>query len=181
MNRFTKKQILIGGLILLIVINLAALGTFIYQNYQQERQLPPPPDKNRVQRDFREHNGPDRDRFSYFFRNKLDLNDKQFSKLRELRRKNHNDQIRIRKEIEEKTEEMMKELSSKKPDKKKLENINKEIGKLHMELNKVTIDHFLNLKENLNPDQRKELNKLIERMSKHRKFHRHGKRRMHNR
>ncbi|GEM_PF-719981 len=38
MNKLTKKQLMIGALILLFAINLAALGTIIYQNYQANQQ-----------------------------------------------------------------------------------------------------------------------------------------------
>ena len=41
MNKLTKKQLLVGALILLFAINLAALGTIIYQNYQSNQSIQP--------------------------------------------------------------------------------------------------------------------------------------------
>jgi len=179
MNRFTKKQLLIGGIILLVVINLAALGTLLYNNYEKQSKIPPPPPRRyEKKRNIRECES-NQDRFAPFNKKRLNLDQEQFETFKELRRESQMEQTKIRKKIENRTEEMMKELSSEHPDEKKLDTINKEIGELHMELNRITIQHFSNIKKELNPNQKEELNKLIYKMSEHRKHHMQERRRVH--
>ena len=178
MDKFTKKQILVAGLIFLIVINLAALATFLYQNYKSEQEIPPPPverfRQNRPHHDFRSSH---HDRFEPFIKNRLNLDKKQFNTFKDLRQKSLQEQVQIRENIRIKTDEMMKELASDKPDRKQLKSINKEIGQLHMKLNQITIDHFIEMKDQLDEKQRAELNKLIENMSEHRRHQMRGKNR----
>ncbi len=172
MNRFTKKQLLIGGLVLLIVINLAALATFIYQNSKVDNeQSTRTPEFN----ERREKLGPGMhdNRFSYFLKNRLDLSDKQFEQFREIRRTTSSEQQAIKKQIHSEMDKMMKELASDNPDKEKLKEINGKLGDLHQELNMILIEHFTEIRNICNAEQRKKLNKLIRKIPERRNHSMH--------
>ncbi|MBS3807758.1 MAG: hypothetical protein KGY60_09665, partial [Bacteroidales bacterium] len=104
MNKLNRKQLLIGALILLFAINLAALGTIIYQNYQSnqnppgvsrfqpgDRPLPSgkgtpgrrTPDRRMRTSDPAERPGTGR-RFDHFVRERLELDERQYRQYQEL-------------------------------------------------------------------------------------------------
>ena len=187
MNKLTKKQLLIGGLILLFVINLAALGTIIYQNqkYKETAKEEEYPEKawnesrkGEREKDFR-HKGHKDDnynkrrgnRFDHFIKDELNFDENQFSKFLDLREKNKQKQHNIVRKLSQKREEMMKELSAKNPDTTKLEQIAKQIGNLHEELKKGTIEHFIRVKAICSPSQEEKFNELIQKMEKHKERH----------
>ncbi|MGM0531374.1 MAG: periplasmic heavy metal sensor [Bacteroidota bacterium] len=192
MNRFTKKQILIGALILLFVINIVALGTIIYQNYQHKWNQPSfpveKPDWSERNRDSDEWStrrkgkdgwpgkndslqrkrGPQEGRgFEYFIKRRLQLDQEQFRKFRKLHKENMESMKGIAKELGQKRDTLMKELAGEDPDSTKMNRLAREIGALHTQLKKNTIDHFTTMKNLCGPEQREELNKMIMEMSQH--------------
>ncbi|MFP4526073.1 MAG: Spy/CpxP family protein refolding chaperone [Bacteroidales bacterium] len=178
MNKYTKKQLLIGGLVLLVVINLAALGTVLYNNYQQkqnqseeigERRYP-----NKTQSDSIRH--PKRgDHFGQFIKEKLNFDKNQYNEFSEIRRRNRQKQMSLHKKMQEKRNRMMEELASDQPNEDKLLEINDSITEIQSELNKVLINYFKEVREICNPEQREEFNKLIRDMHERRhKQHRHS-------
>jgi Spy/CpxP family protein refolding chaperone len=183
MNKLTKKQLLIGGLILLFVINIAALGTIIYQNqkYNNERNFrEEEPERSwrdsrrekrydrRMHEDRDDRSRPGRgNRFDYYLKDELNFNETQFDKFLELRTKNKEAQHLIVEKLAQKRKEMMKELSSADPDSALLKEIAKEIGDLHEDLKTKTIEHFMEVKTICNPSQKEKFNTLIRRMEKH--------------
>lgn len=187
MNKLTKKQLLIGGLILLFVINIAALGTIIYQN--QKYKAPAKEEeyserswrenrKGKKEKDFRHKGHKDDDykkrrgnRFDHFIKDELNFDEDQFSKFLDLREKNKEKQHNTVRKLSLKREEMMKELSAENPDTTELKQIAKQIGNLHEELKKGTIEHFIQVKAICNPSQKKKFNELIQKMEKHKGQH----------
>lgn len=183
MNKLTKKQLLIGGLILLFVINIAALGTIIYQNHkykaptkEEEYSKRPWHDKDKEERgkDFRHKGHKDEDhekrkgnRFDHYIKDELDFNEDQYSEFLELRKKNKEKGHTIVKKLSQKREEMMAELATENPDTAKLKQIAEQIGNLHEQLKKGTIKHFIQVKSICNPTQKEKLNELIQKMEKH--------------
>mgnify|MGYP006288101235 CR=1 FL=1 len=181
MNKLTKKQLLIGGLILLFVINIAALGTIIYQNQKYNNVIQSSTDTKREWRDERhrdrdrgrrDHDKPHKhdypNRFDRYLKQELDLNDDQFSEFLEIREDNKEKQHAIVKKLSEKRSELMNELSSETPDTTKLQEISQEIGGLHKKLKETTIEHFMRLKTICSPVQKEKLNDMIQRMENHR-------------
>jgi len=187
MNKLTKKQLLIGGLILLFVINIAALGTIIYQNQKykattDETEYTERPwhndDKRKREKEYSHKGRRDEfrekrrgNRFDHFIKDELNFNEEQFSKFLDLREKNKEEQHSIVRKLSQKREEMMKELSAQNPDTTKLKQIAKEIGTLHEELKKGTIKHFIRVKAICNPSQKEVFNELIQKMEKHKERH----------
>jgi len=177
MNRLTKKQLIIGGLILLFVINLAALGTIIYQNYKDQRPQAPFLDKRERNQQFNPHderknrNRPDMDSrfphgkgFDYYMREKLKLNDSQFQTFKRLKRENVQEIRKIVDSLQAKRYEMTVELSKPKPDEEKLHQIASEIGIMHRNLKLSTINYFVNLRKELSPEQMEYFNDMIQKM-----------------
>ncbi|MFO8235938.1 MAG: hypothetical protein R6U04_11105 [Bacteroidales bacterium] len=170
MNKYTKKQLLIGGVILLVVINLAALGTFLYQNYQEKQSSTEYLSKKQ---EYRRH-APDSmkypragDHFGRFLKNKLNFDEEQFNEFNKLRAKTKEKQFNLHKKIKEHRSEMMEELASDSPDEEKLHEINDSITTMQSDLNKILFNYFQKVREISNPDQRETFNQMIKEMHKH--------------
>ena len=167
MNYFTKKRLIIWTVIILVVLNISTLATFLY-----ERKLncaPPPVQSASENQRFREIN--------WFMREDLGLNPSQTNKIYRLRRENYLDSKKILVSLDEKRKEMLTELQKENPDQQKLDQIAVEIGNLHRDLKKVTIQYFLNIKKICSPEQQVKLNKLFRDMEyyhEHRNRNRHG-------
>lgn len=185
MNKFTKKQILIGGLILLFVINLAALGTVIYQNYRYKWDKPSGffgrndwPSEERQKRgrwmedkDKFQDKGKDTGHgFEYYIKKRLNLDEEQFEKFQTMSEENMQSLWNIAHELSQKRDTLMKELSMEDPDTVMMKRLADEIGDLHTQLKKNTINHFMQMKKLCRPEQRDELNEMIMEMSHHGKF-----------
>jgi len=177
MNKLTKKQLIIGALIFLFVINLAALGTIIYQNYKYQRpgrdffldnerneQFHRNRDWRNSRRPGMKQEHPRRQGFDFYMRRKMDLSDEQFDTFRELKRENARRIRKIVDSLQVKRSEMKVELAKPEPDEEKLRQIASEIGHLHKELKLSTIDHFMTMKKVLNPEQMEHFNEMIQKM-----------------
>ena len=188
MNNITKKQLLIGALILLFVINIAALGTIIYQNYQDNQQSSPPypPEqrewlKERLQKN-RRPDKPERiDRqarenirgFEYIVKRRLQLDEDQFEQFRSISFNTRKKQRDIARLLNQKRDSLMQELTKEQPDSIKMHQMASEIGELHTKLKTQTIDHFTQLKALCRPEQIERLNRMIMEMT-HRSRHKPG-------
>jgi len=192
MNDLNKKQLLIGGLILLFAINLAALGTLIYQNYQRNQQ-------EQIVNDFQPANRPGHPgrtnlpsgrsdqrpsgksmdtmepgsnlgtgrRFDKYVREQVKLDEQQYRQYRELMGKTRQEQRNIAMKLSEKRNQLMQELAADEPDQQKLEELASDIGALHRQLKINTIDHFNAFKSICRPDQMDSLRQLMRNMSHH--------------
>lgn len=155
MNTTTKKTLLIGTIIILIVINISALATIFYNN------------KIRPHRSAETNNLTDEARtrgMHRFMREQLNLTDGQYAQFQEINRTNMTKVHNIASELNNKRIEMMNEIAKKNPNLKILDDIAYDIGSLHYELKKVTIHHFLELKEICTPEQQDSLQKIFIRL-----------------
>ncbi|MEE4198369.1 MAG: periplasmic heavy metal sensor [Bacteroidales bacterium] len=156
MNTVTKKHLIIGLIIFLVVVNIAALSTILYRN----RNLPQPVDQDYIQfRQRVEEQGMYR-----FFRDELQLTPEQFNRFREMNEKNRTASRRIARELHIQRVAMVEEISKENPDPGKLDSIAHEIGKLHYELKRNTFEHFLALKAICNEEQQEKLQHMYMRM-----------------
>lgn len=177
MNKYTKKQLLIGGLVLLIAINLAALGTVLYNNYQQKHKQYEEIEERR----FLNKNQHDsirrpekRDNFGRFIKDRLDFDKNQYNEFSGIRSQTRQKQMTLHNKMQAQRNRMMEELASDHPNDDKLLEINDSITYIQSELNKVLINYFKEVREICNPEQREEFNKLIREMHEHRHMqHRH--------
>ncbi|HAF28415.1 MAG TPA: hypothetical protein DCG75_05140 [Bacteroidales bacterium] len=152
MNTKTKKSLLIGSIILLIVINISALSTIYYKS----KILPK---KNIELNKMKEEvhiRGMHR-----FIKEQLNLSESQFIKFQEISNINMTNSQKIMSKLNDKRLEMINEIAKKNPNTEILDRIAHEIGDLHYELKKSTINHFLQLKDICNEEQQEDLQKLF--------------------
>lgn len=152
MNKTTKKTLLIGTIIVLIVINISALATIFYHNKMRPHRVV---EMNNIQ-DEAQTRGMHR-----FMREKLNLSDDQYSQFQKINRDNMIKVHNIASELSKKRVKMMNEIAKKNPNLKILDDIAYDIGSLHYELKKVTINHFLELKQICTPEQQDSLEKIF--------------------
>ena len=96
-----------------------------------------------------------------FFRDQLNLEQDQIDVFRELNRNFNRKAQQITMDLEVLRIDMVKELGEKNPDTNKLEIIADKIGKLHAELKQVTIEYYLAMNEQCNPEQKEKLNEIF--------------------
>jgi hypothetical protein len=144
MNSNIKKQVLIGVIILLVIINLSALITIIFHNKQENNQL--------TQEEFIRED-PRQKGMNYYLRDELNLSNEQFDSFQNINKQYFKESKDIASNLHNKRILMLEEIANKDPNLKNLDQIAKEIGDLHYELKLNTIDHFLALKSICNEEQ----------------------------
>ncbi|MFP4024758.1 MAG: Spy/CpxP family protein refolding chaperone [Thiohalospira sp.] len=157
MNTKTKKHLIIGLIIFLVAVNIAALSTIIYRN----RAMPQPIVESNYEQ-FRQR--VDEQGMYRFFKDELQLSPEQFNRFREINEDNRQQSREIARKMHIKRLEMVEQISKENPDNKKLDQIALEIGTLHYELKRNTYHHFLELKEICNQEQQEKLQHLFMRM-----------------
>jgi IS30 family transposase len=105
--------------------------------------------------------------FNRFIKRRLQLDQQQYEQFQLLHRENIQSMQQIARELNQKRDSMMRELTREKPDTGELNRFAREIGNLHTQLKKNTIDHFTKMKELCRPEQRDELNRMIMEMAQH--------------
>ena len=155
MDTKTKKTLLIGTIILLIVINVSALATIYYNSKIRIKKLA---EMNNLKEEVQIRG------MHRFIREELKLTDEQFKQFKGITITNMKISHEIVIELNKKRLDMMNEIANVNPNMKTLDNIASDIGSLHYELKKTTISHFLELKEICNDDQQESLQKIFMQM-----------------
>jgi Spy/CpxP family protein refolding chaperone len=150
MNIFTKNRMLVGAVILLAALNLAILGTVFFQR----KPIAPPPTSFEADR---------MPRHSRMIAMELNLSPEQEAKLEELRKvyakQTQDNKISLRDHYRM----IMRELSAEIPNEHFLDSVAIEIGRLHMEQQRSTIEHFLTLREVCSFEQYEKLQQIFKR------------------
>ncbi len=135
-----KKNLVILFLILLTIVNIAALVTFVYHRFQPRPPLLSmhPPDKP-----------------ENFIRRELNLNEEQTKQFEAHFDKFKMEMDPILDSLRAKRAELTEEMAAGEPSVAKLDRMAGEIGALEVRLQKKTITHMLETKAFLNPDQQK--------------------------
>lgn len=150
MNIFTKNRLLVGAVILLAALNLATLSTLGFL---------------RVKPKLNPESSDTRPRFNHgkMIASELNLSPEQEAKFETLR-KDYAEQTRTnRMSLQENYRIIMKELSTPSPNRQYLDSIAQEIGRLHVEQQESTIDHFLTLRQVCTPEQYEKLQQIFKR------------------
>lgn len=155
MDTKTKKSLLIVTIILLIVINISALATIYYNSKIRTKKL--------AEINYQKKQVHVRGMYK-FLRDELNLTDEQCMQFRNINKINMSKFHKIAIELNEKRFDMMNEIAEKNPNTKILDDIAGDIGSLHYELKKITINHFLELKEICNDEQQEGLQKIFMQM-----------------
>ncbi len=152
MNAKTKKTLLISTIIVLLVVNISALSTIIYNKKVHAKKQ----DKiSNVQDEIRKQG------MRRFFQEELNLSEEQFHEFKIINTKYSQDSRKIAFQMRKKRYEMMKEIAKKNPNSGNLDQIALDIGSLHYDLKKLTINHFMELKDICNEEQQEILHKMF--------------------
>lgn len=154
MNTLTKKRLLIGTIILLIVINISALSTIFFNKYQQTKSIELRDNNREYQYDKRDkrqktyHN-----RVKYFVKRELSLSDEQFEQYSKLKDSNVEKSGFLMQEIGDRKKLIFKEFCKESLDTVALKQMADEIGLLHAQMQKETLRHFQAIEKILTPEQ----------------------------
>ena len=148
MNYFNKKRITIWVIVILAVLNIAAISTITYHIVSNKKLV-------EVVMDLPRRN------MNFLVGKELNLNDEQQVQFVQFKHEYAQASKAILERLRERRIEMLEELSKDESDVERLDEIAEEIGNLHAELKRKTIIHFLDMKKVCNPDQMKQLNVLF--------------------
>jgi hypothetical protein len=160
MENKNKKQILVGILIVLILMNLAALGTFGYKKYCGHHKYENQWNKKN------KHNENPQDRVKNFMKRELELKDDQFKKYCELKDINSKNMDEIRLRISVLRESSKMEITNESPDTLKLMQLADSLGLYHKKMLIEMNRHFLSVKKILEPAQIKKYNEMLRNINK---------------
>lgn len=141
-----KKNLVILFLILLTIINVAALATIAYHRLHSKRL-------------FRPMGRPDRG--MSFIKQELDLNEEQVKEFEAQAKRFKIETEPIRDSLRAKRRDLMDEVAAEQPSMDKLDKLTEEIGALQAALQKKTIMHLLKEKSFLTPEQQQKFFSLL--------------------
>lgn len=133
-----KKNIVILFLVLLTIINVAALATIAYHRFHFKRHFPP------IGRPDIPMN---------FIKQELDLNEEQVKEFEAHTKRFKEETEPILDSLRAKRMDLMDEMAAEKPSMDKLDKLTEEIGALQVALQKKTIRNLLKEKSFLTPEQ----------------------------
>ena len=141
-----KKKFIICALLILTVINLAALGTFLFHRFRGCA-------RSRV--DHRQAEGFEQ------VKQELSLSAEQIVKFQEYRKAFHAELDSLSVEQNDLRRELIQELAATTPERKRLSEINERINRLQIEAQERVINHLLDVKAILGPKQQEKFFSII--------------------
>ena len=135
-----KNKLVILFLVILTIINVAALATIAYHRFHSKRHIPPigSPDMHRN-----------------FIQQELDLSEKQMKEFEARFERFRMEMEPIHDSLEVKRAQLMDEISADEPSMDKLDELADEIGALQATMQRKLILHLLKEKSLLTPEQQK--------------------------
>ncbi|MCY1722597.1 periplasmic heavy metal sensor [Prolixibacteraceae bacterium Z1-6] len=149
-------RILIWVIVILAATSLSMGISFWYHKQQ---------DKKAAEKQKQQVEMPSEQR-TRFFREQLNLRQDQMDIFRELNREYNRSARRISNQLEDLRIKMVEEMGQQSPGKEELDSISENIGNLHSDLKKLTIQYYLDMKEVCDEDQQQKLNEIFLTMSK---------------
>ena len=141
-----KKKFIIYALLILTVINLAALGTFLFHRFRGCAG-------SRV--DHRQAEGFEQ------VKQELSLSAEQIVKFQEYRKAFHAELDSLSVRQNDLRRQLVQELAAATPDRKRLSEINERINRLQIEAQERVINHLLDVKAILSPEQQEKFLSII--------------------
>lgn len=167
MDVLTKKRLLIGAIVILLIMNLSALGTIAYYKYSAKKHIEQIREKKIRANKYRGVNYGQR--IKKYVRKELHLSDEQFIEYSRLKDLNIQKSQDLRKQINQKRELTFKEYCKENPDTVLLKQLSEDIGALHKELHREMIRHFNEVEKILTPEQLKQFREMLCKMAQHKK------------
>ena len=147
-----KYRILVWIVVILLATNLS-MGISYFYHKQQDKKLTQQIEEAAVEMPAQQR--------TRFFREQLILNREQLNKFRELNRSFNQTAWGITRKLQSLRIEMVEELGYENPNDERLEFISSEIGSLHKQLKKETINYYLSMREVCDVEQRQKLNEIF--------------------
>lgn len=147
MNYFSKRNIVILVIAVLLIINIASISTIVYHSYGKRIEEEPKTERTSMR----------------VFRQELNLNPEQIKEFGILGRAYRDDTRAVLNEMHEIRMALFNEMSSANPDTEKMILMADEIGALHAQIKRQTIHHFLEIKEKSSPEQFDKFVKMFQR------------------
>jgi Spy/CpxP family protein refolding chaperone len=141
-----KNKFIIYALIILTVLNLAALGTFLFHRFKGNVQS---------RMDHRQGEGFEQ------VKQELSLSAEQIVKFQEYRKAFHAELDSLSAQQNDLRRQLIQELAATTPDRKRLSGINDRINRLQVEAQERVINHLLNVKVLLDPEQQEKFLSII--------------------
>ncbi len=147
-----KYQILVWVIVVLVATNLSMGISYMYHKNQETQVL--------KQIEAEEIEAPAQQR-TRFFREQLNLNPAQVDVFRALNRDFNRNAWQIQHRLAALRLEMVNEMGQKESDMQKLDDTTNQIGDLHQQLKKQTIEYYLAMKEICTEEQQEKLHQLF--------------------
>jgi len=141
-----KKKFLIFALLILTVINLAALGAFLFHRFRGS---------SRSGAELRQAEG-----FEQVIK-ELSLSAAQIAKFQEYRKTFHTELDSLSARQNELRRQLIEAFAPPTPDRKRLSEINERINRLQFEAQERVVNHILDIKAILGPDQQEKFLSII--------------------
>lgn len=149
-------RILVWVIVILAATSLSMGISFWYHKQQ---------DKKAAQKQQQQVEMPSEQR-TRFFREQLNLRQDQMDIFRELNRNYNRSARRVSNELESLRIKMVEEMGLESPNQEQLDSISVNIGNLHADLKKLTIQYYLDMKEVCDENQQQKLNEIFLTVSK---------------
>jgi Spy/CpxP family protein refolding chaperone len=145
-------RLLLAAVVILLAYTISMTTSYVIHRQNDKKILAQTNDKNT------EIPSEQRTRF---FREQLNLTPEQMDVFRDLNRNFNRNGNNINAELQRLRIEMVQELGNENPDSARLDSISITIGNLHAQLKQLTIDYYLDMKENCDEEQQKKLNEIF--------------------
>jgi len=155
--RQNTYRTLVWVIVILLATNLSMGISFLYHK-QHDKKLAEKVEEINIEMPAEQR--------TKFFREQLNLQPEQLDKFRTWNREFNRTGWSITTQLEDLRVEMITELGKESPDETRLETISSDIGKLHAELKKITIDYYMKMKTECNEEQKAKLNEIFMSMLK---------------
>jgi len=181
MNTITKKRFLVSLVVVLIIINISALSTMVFNKYHKNKNT----DLQNTNNQYRYNRGDKRPKMYHmrvknFVKQELSLSDKQYEQYVKLKDINIEKSDIIMRKIGERKKLIFKAYCQKTMDTVALNEMADETGFLHAKMQKETLRHFQAVEKILTPAQLVKFRKMLCNMSnrnRHGHYQKEGKRR----
>lgn len=149
MDIFTQNKILIRTTIVLIILNIASIGFFIF------KEMKSPHEPNLV------HENEDYKNVASILKKELDLTDNQVAQFNEIRKQNFEKQVALKSLINKDKDEMNQEMFNKNSDELKVKSLAKKISENEFKIELLHFEQAKKLKAVCNEKQLDKFQDLV--------------------
>ena len=161
MDYFTKNKASFWVIVLLIGLNILTLGSMWFMHAHRP---PPHHPEGEMFAPRGKHGPPGGEKLNRFLKNELQLSDEQNKRFKELRQQHREKMRQLREELHQLHEAFHNSHTSGTPNKQQLEQKADELTQKERELKQLNIEHFLSMRQLLQPEQRQRFDELFKEM-----------------